>query len=1117
MTNFDKFKTYCRKFCVQTRLAVRICLSITAITTFATQAAAQNNPQEIRLDFNDAALSQVLKSIETQSRYTFFYNNDIDVTQSVSAHIASSDINSVVTAVLKGTDIAHRITDNRVVLFVGGGDAADDQERSISGKVTDAAGLPLVGVTVLVTGTNFAAVTDVNGGYTVRVPGSGAEIVYSYIGYQSQQRIVGSQTVINLALQESTAEIGAVVVTALGIKRDQKSLTYNVQQIAGDDISIVKDVSVVNSLVGKVAGVRINQSSSGTGGSTRVVMRGAKSLFGDNNVLYVLNGIPMMSLRSTQSDNYYEGAGVGDSDGISSINPDDIESLSVLTGASAAALYGNRGANGVILITTKKGSADHSTHVSYSNNTTFSNPFVTHQFQNTYGRQSGDFKSWGEKLGKPSSYDPNDFFQTGYNTQNTVSVASSSERSQSFVSAGSVNSRGIIPNNEYSRYNFTIRHGRELVKDKLELDTDFFFTKSESQNGVAQGLYYNPLLPVYLFPPSENFERLKTYEIYDSGRNFATMYWPYSNTGLDALSQNPYWITNRNMFNTTQNRYIVSGSLKWKITDWINLSGRIRMDHADTDYERKLYASTPGLFCQSKGHYREQKMTNNALYADVLLNIDKQLSDDFRLTANIGASLYDEKYDMMGQSGNLLRLANFFHVSNINMSDPTTEMTREHIRQQTQAVYGSVQVGFRNFVYVDASVRSDWFSTLAGTPSMSSVYPSVGASLILSELIPQNKILNYWKIRGSYAGVGNPPSPYLTYTYIPLEDQNISNDGFAAASHLKPELTKSFEIGTELRMFNNKLSLEFTYYNTNTHNQLFKYEIPSSSGYSYAYANAGKVNNRGIELKAGFNQNIGPVKWETTLTYTRNRNEIKELLDEYVTDPVTGTTVKAPQEFIVSTAESYRMVLTKGGTMGDIYATHLKQDPNGYIYVNPMTNGIEIEPNSYVKVGSIDPKYTLGWHNSFSWKGLNLGFLIDARVGGVVVSGTEAMMDQYGVSKSTARDRDNGGAIVNGGRMDAKTFYSVAASGTTGVLSNYVYSATNVRLRELSLSYTLPALARERLRITLSLIANNVLMLHNEAPFDPELTSNTGTYYQGFDYFMPPSLRSWGFGVKVNF
>lgn len=428
-----------------------------------------------------------------------------------------------------------------------------------------------------------------------------------------------------------------------------------------------------------------------------------------------------------------------------------------------------------------------------------------------------------------------------------------------------------------------------------------------------------------------------------------------------------------------------------------------------------------------------------------------------------------------------------------------------------------MQVGFRNFVYVDASVRSDWFSTLAGTPSMSSVYPSVGASLILSELIPQNKILNYWKIRGSYAGVGNPPSPYLTYTYIPLEDQNISTDGFAAASHLKPELTKSFEIGTELRMFNNKLSLEFTYYNTNTHNQLFKYEIPSSSGYSYAYANAGKVNNRGIELKAGFNQNIGPVKWETTLTYTRNRNEIKELLDEYVTDPVTGTTVKAPQEFIVSTAESYLMVLTKGGTMGDIYATHLKQDPNGYIYVNPMTNGIEIEPNSYVKVGSIDPKYTLGWRNSFSWKGLNLGFLIDARVGGVVVSGTEAMMDQYGVSKSTARDRDNGGAIVNGGRMDAKTFYSVAASGTTGVLSNYVYSATNVRLRELSLSYTLPALARERLRITLSLIANNVLMLHNEAPFDPELTSNTGTYYQGFDYFMPPSLRSWGFGVKVNF
>ena len=1091
--------------------ALALCMAF-AIAAVPVQAQVKN----ITLKASNTPVSTVMQQIEEQSGYTFFYNTkDIPLDRNVTLSVANKDIRAALDELFRNTNVSYSIDNKSIILSARGG-AQPQQASQITGRIVDKNGVPVIGATIMISGTTQGTTSGVDGTFALQsnVSPAGMILDVSFIGYKPQRISVNNRTSLSVTLEEDDQQIEAVVVTALGIKRQERAVSYNVQNIS-DEVFLTRDANMVNSLAGKIAGVTINASAAGVGGETKVVMRGSKSIAGSNNALYVLDGIPLPSLSLTNPGDEFtimrENNLTGD--GISNFNPDDIASMAALTGPSAAALYGSQAANGVLMLTTRSG--EEGVSVNYSNNTTFMSPFLTPAFQNTYGAKDGYYASWGTKLAAKQSWTPTDFYQTGYNTSNSVGLSFGGKKSQTYVSAGVVTAEGIIPNNEYNRYNFTANHSSSFLDERMHLSVLGMYMNVNEQNMLSSGQYYNPMIPVYLMSPSDDIRKYAVYERYNASRNFPVQYWPWGSQSLQM--QNPYWITNRNMFNTTQNRYIVSGSLKWKITDWINLSGRIRMDHADTDYERKLYASTPGLFCQSKGHYREQKMTNNALYADVLLNIDKQLSDDFRLTANIGASLYDEKYDMMGQSGNLLRLANFFHVSNINMSDPTTEMTREHIRQQTQAVYGSVQVGFRNFVYVDASVRSDWFSTLAGTPSMSSVYPSVGASLILSELIPQNKILNYWKIRGSYAGVGNPPSPYLTYTYIPLEDQNISTDGFAAASHLKPELTKSFEIGTELRMFNNKLSLEFTYYNTNTHTQLFKYEIPSSSGYSYAYANAGKVNNRGIELKAGFNQNIGPVKWETTLTYTRNRNEIKELLDEYVTDPVTGTTVKAPQEFIVSTAESYRMVLTKGGTMGDIYATHLKQDPNGYIYVNPMTNGIEIEPNSYVKVGSIDPKYTLGWHNSFSWKGLNLGFLIDARVGGVVVSGTEAMMDQYGVSKSTARDRDNGGAIVNGGRMDAKTFYSVAASGTTGVLSNYVYSATNVRLRELSLSYTLPALARERLRITLSLIANNVLMLHNEAPFDPELTSNTGTYYQGFDYFMPPSLRSWGFGVKVNF
>ena len=1090
-------------------------ISLTLLFLVVLQLSAENSyAQRVRIaiSMSNVSVEQVLNKIEETSDYVFLYNDEtIQKSRIVSVRSKSGKITDILDDIFKGTDISYTVIDKQIILSKSNKVNQTAKAIQIKGTVKDALGEPLIGVSVLVKGTSNGTVTDLDGRFSLNVS-VGDILEFSYVGYAAQSVTVKNATPLDIVLSEDAQALDEVVVTALGIKREAKALTYNVQEIKAAGITKVKDANFVNSLSGKIAGVTINQSSSGTGGSSRVVMRGTKSLFGENNALYVLDGIPMQGLRTKQSDNFYESVEVADGDGISNINPEDIESMSVLTGASAAALYGNRGANGVILITTKKGAIG-KPRISYSNSTSFSRPFVTPEFQNTYGRKEGEFKSWGDKLEKPSTYNPLDFFQTGFNTMNSIAVSTGTETNQTHISFGAVNSEGIIDNNKYNRYNFTFRNSWDIVKNVLSMDMGLFYIKQNNQNSNGQGMYYNPLVPIYLFPPSDDINKYAVYERYDADRNFKTQYWPYGNQGLGM--QNPYWIINRNMFNTDRDRYIISLQMKWNITNWLNIIGRARIDNAYTDFERKLYASTDGLFAKSQGNYMNQEDKNTSTYLDFLVNVDKKFGENYHLLVNLGGSFYDEKYKSDTFEGNLVGVPNFFHPSNI----PSTESNynKSELHTQTQSIYGKAEIGYRNFLYADVTGRIDWFSTLVGTSKEYVCYPSAGLSVILSEILPlPEKIISFWKIRGSYAQVGNPPSAYLPYATVALENGNATSANFTPASHLKPEMTKAFEFGMDLRLFQNKLNIAATYYNSNTYNQLFKYELPPSTGYAFAYENAGKVNNWGIELSVGFNQDLGPVQWNSNLIYSMNRNEIKELLPEYVTDRTTGMTVKSPTEFSVATADSYRMILKKGGSMSDIYATKLKQDLHGNILIT--NGGVSAEENTFIKVGSAAPKYNLGFRNSFSWKGLELDFLIDARVGGEVISATQALMDQFGVSQQTADARDNKGVVVNKGKLDAEQYYGTVASGKTGLLAHYVYSATNVRLREMSLSYMLPSKwFGEKLNISLSLTGHNLLMFYNKAPFDTELTANTGTYYQGFDYFMPPSLRSFGFGVKVNF
>ena len=1115
MKKNHSFIALCSKYALNLKLPLIMRISLTLLFLVVLQLSAENSYAQrmrIAISMSNVSVEQVLNKIEETSDYVFLYNDEtIQKSRIVSVRSKSGKITDILDDIFKGTDISYTVIDKQIILSKSNKVNQTAKAIQIKGTVKDALGEPLIGVSVLVKGTSNGTVTDLDGRFSLNVS-VGDILEFSYVGYAAQSVTVKNATPLDIVLSEDAQALDEVVVTALGIKREAKALTYNVQEIKAAGITKVKDANFVNSLSGKIAGVTINQSSSGTGGSSRVVMRGTKSLFGENNALYVLDGIPMQGLRTKQSDNFYESVEVADGDGISNINPEDIESMSVLTGASAAALYGNRGANGVILITTKKGAIG-KPRISYSNSTSFSRPFVTPEFQNTYGRKEGEFKSWGDKLENPSTYNPLDFFQTGFNTMNSIAVSTGTETNQTHISFGAVNSEGIIDNNKYNRYNFTFRNSWDIVKNVLSMDMGLFYIKQNNQNSNGQGMYYNPLVPIYLFPPSDDINKYAVYERYDADRNFKTQYWPYGNQGLGM--QNPYWIINRNMFNTDRDRYIISLSMKWNITNWLNIIGRARIDNAYTDFERKLYASTDGLFAKSQGNYMNQEDKNTSTYLDFLVNVDKKFGENYHLLVNLGGSFYDEKYKSDTFEGNLVGVPNFFHPSNI----PSTESNynKSELHTQTQSIYGKAEIGYRNFLYADVTGRIDWFSTLVGTSKEYVCYPSAGLSVILSEILPlPEKIISFWKIRGSYAQVGNPPSAYLPYATVALENGNATSANFTPASHLKPEMTKAFEFGMDLRLFQNKLNIAATYYNSNTYNQLFKYELPPSTGYAFAYENAGKVNNWGIELSVGFNQDLGPVQWNSNLIYSMNRNEIKELLPEYVTDRTTGMTVKSPTEFSVATADSYRMILKKGGSMSDIYATKLKQDLHGNILIT--NGGVSAEENTFIKVGSAAPKYNLGFRNSFSWKGLELDFLIDARVGGEVISATQALMDQFGVSQQTADARDNKGVVVNKGKLDAEQYYGTVASGKTGLLAHYVYSATNVRLREMSLSYMLPSKwFGEKLNISLSLTGHNLLMFYNKAPFDPELTANTGTYYQGFDYFMPPSLRSFGFGVKVNF
>lgn len=983
--------------------------------------------------------------------------------------------------------------------------------NEITGKITDKDGEPLIGVSIVVKGTSAGTITDVDGRFKIEADRNDV-LAVSYIGYATQTIQLQNATFpLNIVMTEDSQKIDEVVVTALGIKRSEKALSYNVQKVDNEMLTSVKDANFVNSLNGKVAGVNIQRSASGVGGGTRVTMRGNKSINGDNNVLYVIDGVPVGNQADREGDGTGFGKGRTSGEGIANLNPEDIESVSVLTGPSAAALYGASAANGVILINTKKGAAG-KMRIGVSSSVEFMTPMMLPKFQNEYGI-SGNYYSWGDKLENQPCYNPKDFFELGTTFNNSFNLSTGNDKNQTYFSVAAVNSAGIVPNNKYHRYNVTLRNTAKFLNDKLTLDASVSYIREYYNNMISYGTYFNPIVGAYLYPRGEEFGREKYFERFNSELGYSEQQWTPGDFGFDI--QNPYWIAYRNIRPEVKDRYMLYASLKYDITRYLNIVGRVRLDNTYTEKEDKRYASTINTYAGANGFYAYSNETYKQKYADIMVNFDKQFAEIYHATVNVGTSF--EEYDTKGRGygGQLLLVPNKFAYSNIDPTQSYASQTGGDSRKRNFALFASAELSWKSALYLTLTGRADKPSQLVNSDEPWIFYPSVGLSVLVTELLPDKvretlaPTLGFLKVRTSYTEVGSP----ILYTGLTpgtltheLQGGTFKPFKYYPVSNLKAERTRSYEVGIDSRWFNNALTLGFTYYHSNTYNQLLKATLGSS--YEYMFVQAGNVQNKGIELTVGFDKTWGGFNYNTTLTATTNKNKIVRLARN-VLNPVTNTQID------LTDIQVGRFRLREGEEIGTVYANEwLKRDEDNYVDYQPG-QALTTETTTPYKLGSVNPKWNLGWQNGFGYKGFNLNLLFTARIGGIVISKTQAVLDKYGVSEASAKVRNAGGVSLGHFQVDPKAYYEAVSN----LDAYYTYSATNVRLQEARLTYNFPDKWFKNVvnNVSLSVYGTNLWMIYNKAPYDPELTASTGTFGQGYDYFMLPSQSVYGLSLKFGF
>jgi len=1061
--------------------------------------------QSITLNQRDATLEEALQEIRNQTGYFFWYDHDVlKHCGQVSVHLKNASIEEALNALVRKKPIAWRIVGDQVISlqYVPISEPLNSnpaevrvKQSEITGRVTDELGAPLPGVSVQVKGTTQGTQTDLEGNFSLRVTGENVSLVFSLIGYQEEEIDVGQRTVINVRLKSDVEALEEVVVTALGITKEAKALAYTTQNIKGEDLSRVKDMNYINSLAGKVAGAIITKGTMGPGSASRVLIRGNKSFTGSSSPLYVIDGVP------------------------SSIefNPDDIESIQILPGASAAALYGSQAANGVVLITTKKGRKGVST-VDFSSSFTIEDAIDLPRLQTRYGRTDPQYNdSWGEIVENGSDGHLDEFFKTGLNAINSISFTSGNEAVQTYLSYANSTANGILPENKLSQHNFTLKVSSQYLDDRLSIDgaVNYVNRKIYNQNSIGG---YSAITGVYSFPIDDDWSKYsgRNFEVWDPVRQAYVQNWPYIRNETFP-SQNPYWVQHRNQTDDFSKKTVASFVGKYQALDWLDIQARLTYDFSEGHWEKRNYASTQGTIEGPNGGYGISESKSEGLFADLLIMVDKPLNQDLTISGMLGASDRIGKSAGLGLSSTVptsLTFPNFFSVYALNGLFNKSEYLHE---TETRAVFGSATLGYKSRLFLDLTARNEWTSTV----SIPFFYPSAGLSYILRD--GGSDVLPYAKLRASYSEVGNSLPFGIDNLRPPYALDNAGNiigrgtlpyfDGTDSVQ-LKPERTRSFEFGTDLRFFNGKLSLNVTYYNARTFDQVFQIQAPAGAGAANFWINGGVIDNRGIEGVLSYNTTLGDVRWQSTLNFSHNKNRILELSD------------RLNAEYFSLSFHSHggqvgirlkRPVDGEYGAFGDMYGHAYVKDENGNYQLNdeglPL---ISTNPDQFL--GNANPDFLAGINNQFAYRNFTLSFLVDSRFGGSIFNRTELWLDYKGLSERTGKARDRGGVMVNGELVEARDFYlNQTGAGQTPAASEYFFSATNIRMRELSFGYDVPTNSRAIGNLNISFIARNLFFLYKEAPFDPEIGVGTSPGNEGHADFALPSTRSFGLSLKATF
>ncbi|AUD04304.1 SusC/RagA family TonB-linked outer membrane protein [Spirosoma pollinicola] len=1038
------------------------------------------------------------------------------------------------------------------------------QNRQITGTLRDEQGQAISGANVVIKGTTRGTTTDAVGEFKLSVPNEATTLTVSSVGYTGKDVAVSSsQSQLSVTLVSDDRVLGEVVVTALGIKREAKALSYATQTIKPAQINEVRDGNVLNTLQGKIAGAYITQGSGGPGTGSRIVLRGNRSIQGTNNALMVVDGVPINNSTFGQATSDF--GSVANSDGASNINPDDIENVTVLRGASAAALYGSQAANGVILITTKRGKAGR-VSVDVNSGVSIDKPFALPMVQNQFGQGIGGKldpavgASWGAAmtgqsytnyLGNADTYtaQPNnirDFFRTAVSFNNSIGITGGSEKSQTYLSYTNNALQGTVPGNDLMRHTINLRLSNQ-ISSKFSTDAKITYINQSVVNKPRTGEENAPVIDLYQIPRNVGIATAQNYQAPNAFGLPTPTAWPST---LSSIYQNPYWVTNQTAINQYRDRVIGFILAKYQLTDFLSIQGRANLDKYFDKNEESYGQGTILWANQAGGKFARNNIVNTQSWYDLLIEGKNKLSSDLTIDYQAGAIIQDTRFQSTNATADGLNVPNRY---NLNFGTNQT-LGDDYSRVQTQSLFGQASLAWRDAIFINASLRNDWSSTLPKPYSFQ--YPSVGASVVLSDLLKLSGPLSFLKINGSFAQVGNGASPYLlqtNYSYSQGAGSGfISRDGTQAIGNLKPEITKSLEFGVDARFFSNRIGATVTAYKTNSINQLLKLGLAPASGFSDQYINAGDIRNMGLEVVInGTAIKTDRLTWDLTLNMGLNRNKIVSLSPDIKTAFLSG-----------GYGRSASPIVQEGGAYGDIVSYRWAKDANGQYMIGSQSNSTTVSEASVVStglpvatkeqefIGNFNPKMLLGFTNTFTFKGFSLRFLVDARLGGIAVSGTEMNLAFSGIPEVTALNRAGGWVLpgvtagvagadgvtmigagkTNSQAITAEQFWQTVSGKRYGWGEFFAYDATNVRLREISIGYGIPVPSNSFIKSArLSFVARNLFWIYRGSSlldipgigkrkmwFDPDVNISNGNF-QGVEYGTLPSNRSLGLNLKLSF